>query len=186
MDAEKNELVVSGYRFATLADAQEARIEEQKIENIEKHLDYRKPQNILLVYNKAIENRVFLTPIGMQYLQSLQGKLLQCGIPKEKIQPVPLFNTYSNKSTHDRDARIDIRKRKSDAQIKNYFAVSFFLNILFALIIVGMFVISFRSDIPNILNYRTAIINEYAEWEQELSEREAAVREAERNLQINP
>ena len=41
---------------------------------------------------------------------------------------------------------------------------------------------SLRSDVPTIVNYETAIVNKYSEWEQELSERERAVREAERAL----
>jgi hypothetical protein len=38
--------------------------------------------------------------------------------------------------------------------------------------------------VPNIINYKTAIMNEYASWEQELSEREAKVREREKELDI--
>ena len=34
-----------------------------------------------------------------------------------------------------------------------------------------------------ILNYETAITNRYAAWEQDLTERERAVKEAERNLE---
>lgn len=43
-----------------------------------------------------------------------------------------------------------------------------------------MFAIAMKSDSPNILNYETAVVNKYALWEQELSEREQAVREKER------
>lgn len=45
-----------------------------------------------------------------------------------------------------------------------------------------MFVITLQSDNPNILNYRQAITNEYASWEQELTERENKVREKEQKL----
>ena len=56
------------------------------------------------------------------------------------------------------------------------------INVLLVLAIAGLILVSLRSDIPTIVNYRTAIVNEYSEWEQELSERERAVREAERAL----
>ena len=36
----------------------------------------------------------------------------------------------------------------------------------------------------NALNYRKAIQNQYASWEQELTEREKAVKEKEQELQI--
>ena len=37
---------------------------------------------------------------------------------------------------------------------------------------------------PNILNYQNAVLNKYASWEQELMEREQAVREKEQELGI--
>ena len=90
MDKNEEDLIVGGYRFATVADAETARLEKKKIENLEQHLDFRNTQNVLMVYNKAIDNRVFLTPLGMAYLQRMQGQLLKCGVPEEKIRPVPL------------------------------------------------------------------------------------------------
>ena len=49
-------------------------------------------------------------------------------------------------------------------------------------LVFAMFVITLQSDNPNILNYRQAITNEYASWEQELTERENKVREKEQKL----
>ena len=40
------------------------------------------------------------------------------------------------------------------------------------------------SDNPNILNYENNLQNKYAQWEQELTERENVLREKERNLMI--
>ena len=53
------------------------------------------------------------------------------------------------------------------------------INILMAAAIGALVLLSLRSDLPTIVNYRTTIVNEYSEWEQELSERERAVRDAE-------
>lgn len=74
MEKEKREddLVVDGYRFATIADAETARMEVKKVENLEQRLDYRRPQNVLLVYDRALDNRVFLTPVGLSYLHKIK------------------------------------------------------------------------------------------------------------------
>ena len=80
-DKNSDDLIAGGYQFATVADAETARMEEKKVENLEQHLDYRKPQNVLLVYNKAIENRVFLTPIGQAYLRKMQVEMIKWGVP---------------------------------------------------------------------------------------------------------
>ena len=46
-------------------------------------------------------------------------------------------------------------------------------------IVIAMFVIATTGSNPNILNYENALINKYAEWEQELRERELKVLEYE-------
>lgn len=47
------------------------------------------------------------------------------------------------------------------------------------LCIIGMFYVNSTINSPTILNYEEEIINKYSAWEQELTEREAAVRERE-------
>lgn len=185
-DKNSDEMIVGGYKFATVADAETARMEEKKVENLEQHLDYRKPQNVLLVYNKAIENKVFLTPIGLTYLQKMQVEMVKWGVPAEKIQPVPLYGTFSNKTENNSSIRRSIDARKPKIEYKGRFFTSLLINVILVVLVIGMFVISLKSDVPNIVNYRTAVINEYAEWEQQLHEREQAVREAEKEYNINP
>ncbi len=51
--------------------------------------------------------------------------------------------------------------------------------------LIAMFVVALNADNPNILNYKSALENRYAEWEQELKEREAAVKLKERELKRN-
>lgn len=186
MDNHEGELVVGGYRFGTVADAETARMEERKIASLEKHLDYHNPQSVLLVYNKAIENRVFLTPLGMSYLHRMREQLLNCGAPEEKIRPIPLYGTFSNKTENNSSIRKSIASRRSKVEYKGRFITSVCINVLLVAALTAMVYLSFRSDVPTIVNYRTAIVNEYSEWEQELTQREQAVREAERSLEVAP
>lgn len=183
----KNELVAGGYRFATVADAEAARVEEKKIASVEQHLDYRKPQNVLQVYNKAIDNRVFLTPVGLSYLRQMRARLIKCGVPEDKIRPVPLYATFSNKTENNRSVRLGIAAgRPQPVEFRGRFIVSVCVNVLLVLAIAAMIVLSLGSDVPNIVNYRTAVVNEYSEWEQELHQREQRVREAEKALNLTP
>lgn len=186
MDKNKEELIVGGYQFATIADAETARMEEKRVENLEQHLDYRKPQNVLLVYNKAIENHVFLTPVGLSFLQKMQAEMIKWGVPAEKIQPVPLYGTFSNKTENNSSIRRSMTARKPKVEYKGRFFTSLLINIILVILVAGMFVVSWKSDVPNIVNYRTAVVNEYSEWEQQLTEREQAVRKAERQLGQTP
>ena len=50
--------------------------------------------------------------------------------------------------------------------------------------VIIMFVISTTGSRPTILNYERVLQNRYAEWEQQLSDREQVIREKERELLI--
>lgn len=180
---EKDDLIVEGYRFATLADAETARLDAKRIKNLEDNLDYRKPNNVLMLYNKALDTRILQTPIGFAYLLQIQEHLKRCGIQEELIRPIPLNMTFTNKTEANRSIRRSVAARQPE--YKGRFITSVWLNVIMVVVIIAMFAISFKSDMPNIINYRREIVNEYSEWEQELSEREQAVREAERKYQ-NP
>lgn len=183
MENRKDDLVVGGYRFATVADAETARMEIKKVENLEQRLDYRKPQNVLLVYNRAVENQVFLTPIGFSYLQKMQKEMKKWGVPEDKIQPVPLRGTFSNKTANSRVIRESVANRHPEYQGR--FVTSVLINVVLVFLVAGMIAIAWNSDVPNIINYRQAVVNEYSEWEQELTERERELRNAERELETN-
>lgn len=185
MGMNEDELVVGGYRFGTVADAETARMEQKKIANVEQHLDYRKPENVLLVYNKAIDNRVFLTPLGMSYLHRMQDQMVKCGVPKEKIKPIPMYATFSNKTENNSSIRRSMASRGQKMEFKGRFITSVCVNVLLVAALAAMIVLAYVSDVPTIVNYKTAILNEYSAWEQELTDREQAVREAERALDMS-
>lgn len=182
MDKNEDELIVGGYRFATIADAETARMEEKKVDNLERNLDYRQPQNVLLVYNRALDNKVFLTPIGFAYLQRMQREMIKWGVPADKIRPVPLYGTFSNKTEKNSSIRKSIAARHPKIEYRGRFITSVLINVILVLLIAAMVAVSWRSDMPNIINYRRAVVDEYSQWEQELTERENALREAERAL----
>lgn len=180
----KEDLIVEGYQFATVADAETARQDVKRIKNLEDNLDYRKPQNVLLLYHKALETKILQTPIGFAYLVNMQDHLKRCGIAQESIKPIPLNMTFTNKTAANRSIRQSIAARRPE--YKGRFIASIFINIIMAVIVVAMFAIALKSDHPNIINYRREIVNEYSQWEQELTQRERAVRDAEREYGIAP
>ena len=48
-----------------------------------------------------------------------------------------------------------------------------------------MFIITINGENPNIINYENAVVDKYATWEQELSERETIVRQKEQELGLS-
>lgn len=71
-----------------------------------------------------------------------------------------------------------VRKKKSSLRIS--MAVNFFLLLVAA----GMIVIALMDDSPNIINYENEILDKYSQWEMELEDREAQIKEKEKELNI--
>lgn len=176
-----------GFSFYTENDGRMAEAEQRKIEYLEERIDYTRPESILHVYDKAIQEQLFKTPVGLLYLKKLQDFLLkQPQIEPERVKAIPLYDTYAEiqRKTSEPNKPNLQRIRQKERQ-KAQFQISVVLNVLLVLAIIAMFWISFGSDQPNIFNYERALQDKYASWEQELTAREKAVREKERELNID-
>lgn len=184
----QQEKTVAGYLFTTEKDAQLAEAERKKIEYLEMRIDYSRPETILRVYEKSIQERIFKTPVGLHYLKQQQEFLLgQEEVDADSVMPIPLYSSYDNElRDKSNPARNRLRGNASagEKQKSGYF-VSVVLNILLALAVCAMFSIALNSENPNIFNYERAIRDKYAVWDQELTEREQAVREKERELRMD-
>lgn len=186
MNSDTKALSVGGYLFFTEKDAQLARAEEQKVEYLEARIDYSAPESLHYIYEQTIRERLFKTPVGFRYLEKLRDYLLTCEeIDPTAVSPIPLYVTFDGEiREHAKPARERVAPSRKKDREKTRFTLSVILNVLLAAAIVSMFYISFVSVQPNIVNYERAITDKYASWQQELTEREQAIREKERELKI--
>lgn len=180
---EKNQSV-NGFCFATKEDAALAMQEKEKIAYLERHMDYRTPCNVLAIYRKAIESRTFRTPVGLEYLKKLQS-YLEKSIVRDDVPDIPIYDNYVlPKETQRMEARRRVRHDPTK-EIRKKYKNSLLCNVILVFVVIAMFVITIKGENANILNYKNAVTNEYAAWEQELSERENAVRAKEKELGMN-
>lgn len=182
----KAEWEVGGFQFGSEKDVELARAEQEKIGFMEKRMRYDQPETVLAIYNKAIENRIFQTPVGLQYLQRLHDFLIEQGL-EERTKSIPLYQVYSYNPNEEIKPRTAQRRVQPSQylQLRSALRKSMILNIFLVILVIAMFIITLTADQPNILNYERALLNKYAAWEQELTEREAAVREREQALAVN-
>jgi len=185
--ANLEELTVDGYIFASNKDAELAKNEIRKIDYIEKHTDMSNLSVAFSLYRKAIEERYFQTPIGHEYLRDIQKALIAAGYSEQEIPAIPLYTTFAR---IDLKASETVKKRTTKAQKKeNEWRLKYrnavIAAVIFAFMVVAMILISYNGTTVNALNYKRAITNQYSQWEQQLTEREAAVRAKERELNIN-
>lgn len=109
--------------------------------------------------------------------------------PRDFQQAEEMASFYEDKLTQakqkvrsaeqkQRRAEEAMRKKKSSLRIS--MAVNFFL----LLVAVGMIIIALMDDNPNIINYENQILDKYSQWEMELEDREAQIKEKEKELNI--
>ena len=184
---EQQGVEAGGFCFMNGEDAALADKEQKQIEYLETRLNFQHPEQILAIYGKLVEERTFKTPVGMSYLKRLQDYLLsKPSISREKIPFIPVAESYVRKMPETRVELKSIKEaaqRKRDRKASNY-KISIALNVILVIGILVMFWMTMQSATPNMLNYKTALENQYATWEQELTERENVVREKEREFEI--
>ncbi|MBO5281669.1 MAG: hypothetical protein J6B43_00865 [Lachnospiraceae bacterium] len=175
-----------GFLFLNAEDAGLAATERKQIAYLEAHLDYQNPEQVLAFYDKALQERIFKTPVGMIYLKQLQSFLLeQAGMDPTRVAMIPVYQPCTGGPEKKENPRIRAKQVLEEESRSLRLRLSVILNVLLVIAVISMFIMTLQSDRPNILNYRTAILNEYAAWEQELSEREQVIREKERELKLS-
>lgn len=183
---DSTNLTVEGFQFYTVEDVEIAKEEQKKIEYLTKRLNFNNPTSVHQVYEKMVQERVFKTPLGLNFLKRVQNYLKENpAIDNSRISPIALnvaFNGGIRTQGNRTRQRIQPSKKK-DKKVP-ILAVSIILNLMLVVTVIAMFAIAVTADEPNILNYERALTNRYASWEQELTAREQVVREKERELQI--
>ena len=177
-----------GYGFYTEKDAALAENERHKVEYLEARLDYKNPEGILRFYNKVIEERVFKTPVGFYFLMNLQQILKkQTRIAEDSIADFPMYVTFDSEFRDQASParnRIRVQEKKPEPKRSTLLPISLIINAGLIVAVIAMFAIALKADQPNILNYEKALTNRYSNWEPQLTERENAVRQRERELQL--
>ncbi|MBR5406983.1 MAG: hypothetical protein IK111_04980 [Lachnospiraceae bacterium] len=181
---------VDGYEFIDRENGSIAQEEINRINYISSRMNDENPEAVLSVYNKMIESNTFFTPIGLEYLRRLQAYLYKKQeIEDDRIRDIPVIVSYvdlQNQLNDKKDAmrQEQARRRRRVKTFKQEYKTSLMVNLVLIIMIIVMFLIILKSDTPNMINYEKAITNRYAEWEQELTEREQKVREKEDELGI--
>lgn len=182
---EKGNFVVGGYQFVSENDAQKAAMDLSKIKILEARVKASRPNDIKAVYEKAIENKIFKTPVGWGYLVGLRTKLLESGFTEDDLIPIPLDVSMTRHSALE---GLNVKQRIIPAEPKQktpfLMIFSIVMNVVLLILVGLMFYVASTSESDNIINYRSNITNRYSAWEQDLTERERAVREAEKKLGI--
>lgn len=184
--AEKEELIVGGYYFGSFDDAKQAQREIKNSEYLNDRVMSMNLKQKKAIYDKMLDEKVFKTPVGWEYLKYLRNLLEEDGMDMTQVRPIPLYITFTSKQdnkSYDHVARFHVNTGKSEF-IKLKERSNVYLMVIFVLIVlvIGMFGITLTSSTPNIINYKTLIVDQYSSWEEALNQKEAELNEREKAL----
>ena len=199
---------IGGYIFDDENKAKKAAKELKAVEYILGQIKDSDENAVLTVYKKLLNQRMFSTEIGMSFLAQLRQNLLDSEVfMPEDIPPVysleePPKDVTPEEKTEDTNSFSDekvskAKKEKADkkvvakvtndsSEIKRLKAINKVLLIFciaLLLCVLGMFYVSTTINSPTILDYEEKLIDKYSSWEQDLTEREEAIREKEQEQQ---
>ncbi|SEK30693.1 hypothetical protein SAMN02910377_00530 [Pseudobutyrivibrio ruminis] len=199
---------IGGYIFDDENKAKKAAKELKAVEYILGQIKDSDENAVLTVYKKLLNQRMFSTEIGMSFLAQLRQNLLDSEVfTPEDIPPVysleePPKDVTPEEKTEDTNSSSDekvskAKKEKADKkvvakvtndslEIKRLKAINKVLLIFciaLLLCVLGMFYVSTTINSPTILDYEEKLIDKYSSWEQDLTEREEAIREKEQEQQ---
>ncbi len=200
MKEDKNQVEIDGFLFSDPAEIAQAKKEMEGIRYLRTKLDRDNPEQVLLVYNQAVDQQLFATPVGYYFLKELQDFLITIPFIKdEDIHRITItermtetFEKSRKKTVQEKKKQAvkqyederKLREKKIQAKNTDYrakFAVALVFVFLLLAMVIAMFTITFLSkDNVTILNYENELINKYEEWEKDLEERERVLEERER------
>ena len=181
---DEKQFVVDQYLFETEEEYQLAISEKKKIQYIDEHTDYRVIENVVVLYKRMIETHMFQTPVGYAYLERIYRLLLQNGVTTEDLPRIFVKKKISLAGRKEimRENRL---LRNGIERKKRTNSIIITVCIALAVVVIALFSVAFTGQHPNILNYENVILDKYSAWEQELTERENAIREKELSLKVD-
>lgn len=183
---QKVSAVIGGFYFEEEQEIERARREAEGIEYIKSNTDMENPEIVLQLYQKLIEEHLFETVVGIGFLKELRDYLEQ--VPTLEEQDLPSIHLPKKEELLEKKRGKDTQKVEKAArnQVKRNLKISLLVNLFLLILAAGMFIISMTGDNLNIVNYENKIINKYADWEQELKQREQSIKTREQELGITP
>lgn len=186
MKDNENQNVVYGYHFSDANEYKDAKREAETIEYIKANTDLNDLNKALKLYHRLVEKKTLNTIVGYGFLKELQEKIIQSGIiGNDKLPSIPI-----KKEEKKINGRVQLsnleegREKKFKTLAENYrikLRNSRIINAFLVLIIAVMIIITLTSDRSLVVmpEEDTELVDQYAQWKEELDAREKAIEERE-------
>lgn len=179
---EEAGLRVGGYEFTTAREAQEAQKELRNIQALKGKIDFNKKKEVLEIYKRLIDKRAFRTPVGLQFMGEFRDYLIDTMKCREEDVPtIPI--PASNGRFREEQEQVKLLQIENERMHKKSRYMTIAITALIVTIL-AMFAITAWNPNVGYINTENKILNRYAGWEEELTNREKQIQEKERELGI--
>lgn len=171
MSSEK--WVVQCYSFPNSREYEKACKEQETVAYIRSNTNLSNVQVVAKLYTSLIEKETFDTIIGYSFLEELRQILLKDSrVTEEALPAIPVkvkdAILLKESAANVKADRYKALYEKSESKKK----ISMIANIMLALIIIAMMVLTLVTGNTSEDKVRTEILNEYSSWKQELEQKE--------------
>ncbi len=177
----KNDGLLDGFQFSDSEAYDAAAKDKQIIAYLQKQVDITNADQALRVYQQAIAQDLFSSVVGYTFLKELQEALISEGkLTQESATAIPVKSQVRTvEKTVEKRVEVPVpakeNSRPPDGKYRKRNRSLMVVIVILVAMVGAMFFILLSSNLPNIVNYRTKIVNEYSSWETELKDKEHAL-----------
>lgn len=178
MDKKKT-YTYQGFTFHTEAELAEAKKEAEVVAYIRSQADLGNVKTVVKLYNRLIEKGTLVTSLGISFLQELRSRAMESGLVAESSlhalpEPVKPEKLVAEKKPSKEKKLMEFYKEKSKRLT--------FTVVVLSIVIVILFAIRLFGTASPFTDYEQKVLNEYAGWKEELTEKEESLHEWEKSL----
>jgi len=176
---KKKTYTYQGFTFASEAELNEAKKEAEVVSYIRSQADLGNTKTVIKLYNRLIEKGTLVTVLGISFLQELRSRALESGaVAESSLKPLPQPIAAEKiqgekKVSKDRKLMELYRNRCKNLTVT---------VVVLCLVIAGLFVIRLFGTASPYTDYEKKVLNDYAGWKEELTQKEQALHLWEQSL----
>jgi len=157
-----------GFTFSSQKELEEGKKETEVVEYIRSKADLGNMKTVVKLYNRLVEKGTLVTGPGIAFLKELRSRALESGVVAENslaALPTPKKKTET--------PAVKTREQKLLELYKGRVKTLSFVVAVLCLVIVLLFAIRLFGTASPFTDYEKKVLDEYAGWKEELTEKEA-------------
>ena len=167
MEKGKN-YTYQGFTFRSEAELAEAKKEAEVVAYIRGQADLSNVKTVVKLYNRLIEKGTLGTELGISFLKELRSRALDSGVVAESsLEPLPEAEKMEVKEpkTVSKDRKLMELYRERSKNLT-------YVVIILCVVIGVLFAIRLFGTASPFVDYEQKVLDEYAGWKEELTEKE--------------